>query len=208
MIFFVRHSWTFESSDSDDEIFDLPTDFAAFSWEGPVPASAHVLSDEYEIDCGFRMPDFYELQSSRFMVSSRFRTFVEDLAPGCLEYIPLRLRVAERMQPAGSYYFINILARSQRLDWARMKPVHHGMPVARGKKQFNAPISLRDWRFKPTPTDEHPMIWQESSYETAEGIYFPDNRGFYATEHFQLAVEREFPNQVEWLDLTTGLPKL
>jgi hypothetical protein len=63
------------------------------------------------------MPDFFRLVANHCYVSSRFREVLDQYAPGAVEYIEVPFTDPTNKNPAGAYYFINVLGRGQLIDW-------------------------------------------------------------------------------------------
>jgi hypothetical protein len=81
------------------------------------PIPAHLAQTPMEIGGDRLMPDFFRTQRTYFFVSSRFRSVMERYAPGQVEYIEVKLTMPAEKQPADAYYFINVLGRSQLMNW-------------------------------------------------------------------------------------------
>jgi hypothetical protein len=60
--------------------------------------------------------------------SSVGRAALEELAPGCVAFLPLQLKVPARMRTADAYFFPDVLPRAQLIDWDRSS--HRSTPRA------------------------------------------------------------------------------
>ena len=63
------------------------------------------------------MPDFFSLAANHYYVSNRFREVVDKFAHGALEFIEVPFTISANKNPAGAYYFTNVLGRAQLIDW-------------------------------------------------------------------------------------------
>jgi hypothetical protein len=67
----------------------------------------------------FELPDICRPTGSFLFVSDRGRAALEELAPDCVAFFPLNLKVPEKMRPAKAYFFFDVLSRAQCIDWDR-----------------------------------------------------------------------------------------
>lgn len=103
------------------------------------------------------MPDFYHFRVDETIVSSSVRAVLDTLVPGCIEYIEINLVTPPSMVRADRYYYINVLPRSQQIDWERIGPARlcrnsQGVP------------------FKPI-TATAPLIWHEVGLDQNHRFY-------------------------------------
>ncbi len=86
-----------------------------------------------------QLPDIFHTSRGTIVFSERARAVIEELAPGQVEFIPVTINaapeLAERLNLASAYYFINVLGRAQRLQWPEIptqisKPKENGTQVA------------------------------------------------------------------------------
>ena len=82
------------------------------------------------LDGLFELPDICRPTLGFLFVSDRCRAVLEELAPGCVAFLPLNLSVPERMSPAKSYFFIDVFREFS--PSTGIKPQHfHGWYVRR-----------------------------------------------------------------------------
>jgi hypothetical protein len=93
------------------------------------------------------MPDFYQLRNCEYIVSSFAREILEAYAPGCIEYIEVKVDTPSDFIRAPAYYYINVLPRAQLVDWTHFVS---SVPPIRGKI----------FPFKPFGSND-PLIWHE-----------------------------------------------
>jgi hypothetical protein len=63
------------------------------------------------------MPDFFYLRHCEIVVSNRAKAVLDELVPGAIEYIEMKMHIAPSMKPAEAYYYINVSPTARRIDW-------------------------------------------------------------------------------------------
>jgi hypothetical protein len=84
-----------------------------------VPLQQSDIPQEPRLAGPFKVPDLCIPTIGFVFASDRGRAALEELAPGCVAYFSLNLQVPESMQPAKAYWFIEVTARAQHIDWDR-----------------------------------------------------------------------------------------
>jgi len=96
----------------------------------PIPASCFPQTLIFD-RARAALPDMFNTSRNIIVFSERARVIMEHWAPGQVEFIPVACqaepKIAARLNFASAYYFINVLARAQRLQWLEM-PTHKYSP--------------------------------------------------------------------------------
>jgi hypothetical protein len=77
------------------------------------------IPPEKAMDGRFELPDICQAGDGFMFVSDRGRAALEDVAPSCIAFFPLKIKVPARMRPAAAYFFPDVLLRAQLIDWDR-----------------------------------------------------------------------------------------
>jgi hypothetical protein len=64
------------------------------------------------------LQDFLKIDNERMLISSFAREVFDVHCPGALEYIEVEVRAPKDVIRAPFYYFINVLAQAQMIDWS------------------------------------------------------------------------------------------
>jgi hypothetical protein len=158
----------------------------------PIPASCFPPSLTFDRAEG-KLPDMFHTNRSIIVFSEPARVAMEQRAPGEVEFIPVAVhaprRVANRLQFASAYYFINVLGRAQRLQWLEM-PTRR-FPQEDGREFFGALPDLSQWRLRERAAGE-PLIWHDTPWIIGNRRY---------SSHTNIFVE-----DVLWRELDANFP--
>ena len=109
------------------------------------------------------MVDFYGVSKEKFVVSGAFREVLQSASAKDAEFIEVRVDTPPHMIREPSYYFLNVLAQAQMIDWSRISAER----IALTNKM---PISLNSGTVKAVPFKPHragdPLIWHEMSLDS------------------------------------------
>lgn len=94
-----------------------------------IPLQQSDIPAEKVLQGRFELPDFCKAAYGFRFVSDRGRAALEELAPGCVAFFPLNLKVPPRMRPAKAYFFFDVLPRAQLIDWDQAR--RHGASCLR-----------------------------------------------------------------------------
>src|SRR5262249_36991119 len=139
------------------------------------------------------MPDFFSLAADHYYVSDRFRTVLEKYASGGVEYIEVAFNIPANKNPADAYYFINVLGRSQLVDWESTHK--QGPRPGRDSQRFYV-LSGRpeQWAMKAPPPG-HPAIWHEVHRTADDLVYLGSGTRVFVTHPLGDALNASFPGQ-------------
>jgi hypothetical protein len=170
----------------------------------PVPL-AHIPESLTLVSTNIVMPDFYEYNLGEVIVSSRARRSLEQLVPGAIEYIEIKLHMDASMSPADAYYYINVLPQVQSIDWDRtnIEPFDRFVykKTPEGLDDHDGPSEMRPVhmagpetpvKFKPRgPTD--PRIWHEVSLDD---LHHVDRGWVLIHDKVWAELNKRFPGQL------------
>jgi hypothetical protein len=154
--------------------FSMSRGFTAYRGQNkPIPASyfPRTLTMEDAIE---ELPDIFNINSGFPMFSERARVFVEDRAPGQIEFIPVTVTadpdIARQLRLPGTYHFINVLGRAQRFQWLEM-PVDKLGVNEDGIEIFWKKYEYKNWKIRTILPGE-PLIWREIVWRFENQEYF------------------------------------
>lgn len=165
----------------------------------PIPAA--YFPQPLIVDEQVRNPPDIFFASSRIIVcSERARMVMERFAADQIEFIPVVVQVepqiARRSKLASAYYYLNVLARSQRLQWLEMPT--SPLPINDdGIQRFGLIDDYAQWKLRQRDPDD-PFIWRESWWHLADKEYQGHFEIFIEDILWQ-AIDAEFPRQLNAL---------
>ena len=158
----------------DDDAFEITGGWIEYRRENqPIPASFFPKTLIFD---GARaaLPDMFHTHRSFIVFSERARAVMEHWAPGQVEFIPVAVQaapdIADRLNFAGAYYFINVLGRAQRLRWLEI-PAQRYPPGEDGIERFSMLPDFHDWRLRERAVGE-PLIWHDTPWRSGNSGYF------------------------------------
>jgi hypothetical protein len=162
----------------------------------PIPASYFPKSLTFDGAEG-ALPDMFHTTRGLFMFSERARLVMEDWAPGQVEFIPVAVQatpaIAERLNFASAYYFVNVLGRAQRLQWLEM-PLRQFPPKADGTVTFMFLQDFHDWSLRERVAGE-PLIWRDEPWIVGNKRYAGYTRIF-VEDVLWRELDANFPDQL------------
>jgi hypothetical protein len=139
---------------------------------------------------GWLNPVFDALYSIQEFGRSVKATFAPDQVPFYPVGLEPRPRITLRLNLAHGYYFINVLARAQRLLWLQM-PTRPFSRQEDGVQRYGLLQDYNKWKLcKRAPGD--PLIWRESWWRNGNSEYLG---------HTQVLIDDEL-----WRELDTSFP--
>jgi hypothetical protein len=115
------------------------------------------------------MVDFYGVKKGQFVVSSAFRDVLETAGVKGIDFVEVRVDTPPHMVREHSYYFMNVLAQAQMIDWSRISADYLAQTNMR-------PISLNSETVKAVPFKPHgpgdPLIWHEISLNSTHRSFY------------------------------------
>jgi hypothetical protein len=167
------------------------TEADKFRTKGLVVPRDLVVQD-ISVNAEFPMPEICEIRHNMFVVSNYWRMVAERHASNQIEYIPIKIAVPSRMNPAEEYFFINVLPRAQLIDWQATATRIRPNPAEDGREVL---LSWGKLKFKPLE-ELGPAIWQETDVELPDRIYLTLKADIYLTKKFWEDLNKNFPNQM------------
>jgi hypothetical protein len=109
------------------------------------------------------LPDFFELDPQRILISRFAHDLVKEYCPDAVEYIEVEVRTPPDMVRSLSYYFINVIAQAQTIDWSRIDTAALKLN-ARSPVTYIRPSLYKSIPFKP-PAEAKELLWHERSLD-------------------------------------------
>jgi uncharacterized protein DUF1629 len=125
---------------------------------------------------------------NHYYVSSRFRAVLEKYASGAIAYIDVSFNIPANKNPADAYYFINVLGRSQLMDW-ELTPKR-----CRRKRYFHWEGTADRWVMRAPPA-AHVAIWHETDRIEKDAEYIGSGTDVFVTNELGDALNAAFPGQ-------------
>ncbi len=162
------------------------------------PIPAHLFPKSLTIaDAMQQLPDIFHTSRGTIVFSERARAVIEELAPGQVEFIPVTINaapeLAERLNLASAYYFINVLGRAQRLQWPEI-PTQISKPKEDGTQVAILLPDRRNWKLRERAEGE-PLIWRESDWRAGNRDYRNHSDVFVEDAVWQ-ELNAKFPDQI------------
>jgi hypothetical protein len=151
---------------------------------------------EKALDGRFELPDFCGAGDGFRFVSDRGKAALEELAPGCVAFFPLNLKVPARMRPAHSYFFFDVLTRAQLIDWDLSPTAVRIVRASDGRESRALGVRITDpsIKFKPL-TSEVPLIWREADVDRPTVHFFRNKQDVLLRDELWEALNARFPRQ-------------
>jgi hypothetical protein len=145
----------------------------------------------------FKVPDISIPTRYFIFVSNHGREILEELAPGCIAYFPMDLRVPASMQPAKAYWFIEVVSRAQLIDWDRSDTALRIVRAPDGRESralagrgIRGPV-----KFKAI-TPDLPPLWREIDVDRPNVHYFHSKWSIFMRDEFWHELDARFPGQL------------
>jgi hypothetical protein len=162
----------------------------------PIPASCFPPSLTFD-GAETELPDMFHTSRSFIVFSEPARVFMEQRAPGQVEFIPVSVhaapRIAARLKFASAYYFINVLGRAHRLQWLEM-PTEKFPTREDGTVPYGMLPGMHNWRLRQRAAGE-PLIWHDPPWIVGNKWYSGQNVIFVEDELWR-DLDANFPGQL------------
>lgn len=170
-----------------------------------IPLQQSDMPNESLLDGPFELPDICRPTVGFLFVSDRGRSALEELAPGCVAFFPLNLKVPERMRSAKAYFFIDVRPRVQSLDWDQSptRPRIVRAPDGRESRSIRGRIEDPSTKFKAV-TPETPKIWREADLDRPTVHFFRSKEDVFMRDELWEALNVRFPGQLVARKLSRG----
>ncbi|MCC8431897.1 hypothetical protein LJ725_23225 [Reyranella aquatilis] len=175
----------------------VPPDSAWQKLVDGVPLQQNDIPVEPRFIGRFKVPDISIPTQYFIFVSSHGREILDELAPGCLAYFPMELRVPASMQPAKNYWFVEVLSRAQLIDWDRSETVPRLVRAPDGRES-RALAGRGIWgavKFKAI-TPDLPPLWREIDVDRPNVNYFQSKWSIFMRDEFWRELDGRFPGQL------------
>src|SRR5262249_40357592 len=113
-------------------------------------------------------------------------------------FSPVKLQAPTRMQLEKRYWFVEVTARAQSIDWDRSETKQHAFSAPDGR----AWRTLNETIFSPKPsvkfkamTADIPPIWREAELDRDDAKYFFPRRDILMRDELWAALNARFPGQ-------------
>jgi hypothetical protein len=184
----------------DEETWEMSGDWMDYEIRNePIPASCFPQALTFD-EANGALPDMFHTARDILMFSERARQFMEQRAPGQIEYIPVDVdaspKVAARLEFADAYYFINVLGRAQRLQWLEM-PTRHFSPHGDGIERFGPFPDFDAWKLREGTAGE-PPIWHDEPWIVGNKRY-SSHSDVFVEDSLWRELDAEFPDQLNAL---------
>jgi len=145
------------------------------------------------------MPDVGVPTEGFFFASDRGRAGIEELAPGCCAFFPVNLQAPESMQLEKRYWFVEVTARAQSIDWDRSETKQRALPAPDGRacRILNHSVFFPkpSVKFKAMTVDIPPM-WREVDLDRSTVKYLYNKDQILMRDELWAALNARFPGQL------------
>lgn len=145
----------------------------------------------------FKAPDIGVPTQCFIFVSNYGREALEALAPDCIAYFPMDLRMPASIQSAKDYWFIEVVSRAQLIDWDRSDTVPRLIRAPDGRESralagrgIRGPV-----KFKAI-TPDLPPLWRETDVDRPNVHYFQSKWPIFMRDEFWHELNARFPGQL------------
>jgi hypothetical protein len=161
------------------------------------PLQQSDLPSETALDSHFKLSDINSAGDAFRFVSDRGRAALEELAPGCVAFFPLNLKIPDRIRAAEAYFFFDGLPRAQLIDWDRCATAVRIVPSPDGRESraLVARITDPSIKFKPV-TPDTPPIWREADAGNQAVHFFKNKQDIFLRDDLWEALNAQFPGQL------------
>jgi hypothetical protein len=146
----------------------------------------------------FKMPDVGKPSEAFFFASDRGRAGLEELAPGCFAFFPVSLQAPESMQLEKRYWFVEVTARAQSIDWDRSETKKLAFPAPDGRAirvLARGGVFGKCAKFKAV-TPDTPPLWREADLDLSDLKYSLSKLEILMRDEFWEALNTKFPRQL------------
>ncbi|MBR0753054.1 hypothetical protein JQ604_12745 [Bradyrhizobium jicamae] len=162
------------------------------------PLQQSNIPAETALDSHFKLSDINSAGDGFRFVSDRGRAALEELAPGCVAFFPLNLKIPERIRAAAAYFFFDVLPRAQLIDWDQsptgLRIVR--APDGRESRALTGGAFLGSAvKFKPT-NEETPPIWREADLDRPTVHFFSNKKHIFLRDDIWQGLNARFPKQL------------
>jgi hypothetical protein len=170
--------YIFDPKHFNGTIFDLDeTSVMAKGWtqyiSKSIPASYFPKSLIFNA-ASSKLPDMFHMSRGIFIFSERARVVMEHWAPGEVEFIPVvcqaKPKIAATLKFDSAYYFINVLGRSQRMQWREMPTQKYQSKTDDGAEIFGLVNDFGEWKLRQRAPGE-PLIWRDTPWRDENKEY-------------------------------------
>lgn len=139
------------------------------------------------------MCDIFELDAESIAVSDRCQKLIDSFAPGAVEYVEIEFKIPAKLEPAKSYFYVNVLAHAQALDYAKTPTT--AMSEAGQKTVIHPSNGIPEWVMHPRqPSD--PAIWLEVDLDAQDCVFSCREGAPFVKNALWNELFREFPGQL------------
>lgn len=150
------------------------------------------------IDRYFELSDFNSATHGFRFVSDRGRAALDELAPGCVAFFPLRLETPDSISADDAYFFFDVLPRAQLIDWDQSPTIRRIVHAPEGRENRkladNAILNLTV-KFNPT-TGDTPPIWREADVHRSNVHFFSNKKHIFLRDDVWERLNARFPEQL------------
>ncbi|MBV9455979.1 MAG: hypothetical protein JO141_00465 [Bradyrhizobium sp.] len=152
---------------------------------------------EVRVEGAFDLPDICRPTHGLLFVSDRGRAALEELAPGCVAFFPLSVRVPERMHPAEAYFYIDVLRRGHCIDWDRSETTRRVVAAPGGgeSRAVKGVVWNPSTKFKAVDPDA-PDIWREADVDRPTVHFFHSKVDVFMRDGLWNEMNDRFPGQL------------
>jgi hypothetical protein len=162
-----------------------------------IPLELSDMPAEKVLDGSFELPEICRAGDGFMFVSDRGRAALEDAAPGCIAFFPLKIKVPTRMRPAAAYFFPDVLLRAQLIDWDRSPTVPRIVRAPDGRESRALQVTLTDplVKLKAVSADTQP-IWREADLDLPHVQFFESKKNVFLRDDVWEALNAKLPGQL------------
>lgn len=162
-----------------------------------VPLQQGDIPVEPQLIGSFKMPDINIPTQCFIFASEHGRQVLIELAPSCIAYFPMDIRVPTSMQPAKNYWFVEVISRAQLIDWDRSDTALRSVRAPDGRESrvlagrgIRGPV-----KFKAI-TPDLPPVWREIDVDRPYVNYFQSKWPIFMRDEFWHELDARFPGQL------------
>jgi hypothetical protein len=156
------------------------------------------IPPEQAIDSPFQFSDINSVALVFQFVSDRGRAALEELAPGCVAFFPLKWKLMPKgISVAAAYFLIDVLPRAQLIDWDQSPTVRRRRALDSRESRELKDRAILDLtvKFKPT-TGETPPIWREADVDRPAVHFFSNKMHIFLRDDVWESLNARFPEQL------------
>jgi hypothetical protein len=165
--------WNGTTFHLDEDAWEMVRGWTKFERDNqPIPGSYFPNSLVFD-GASAALPDMFHTDRGIIVFSERARVVMENWAPGQVEFIPVAVQatpeIADQLNFATAYYFVNVLGRSQRLRWLEM-PTREFPRRDDGTEIFGLLHDFSEWKLRERAAGE-PWIWHDTAWRSGNKDY-------------------------------------